>query len=68
MRKIIAASFILMVASHALAATAYFTGNQRYVTSAVTGAQLLQCEYAYGDAKLWVTTKSTMCPMSIEVE
>ncbi len=66
MRKLIAIS-IAIVSFQALAATAYFTGNQRHVTS-VTGVLLLQCEYAYGDTKFWVTAKAPMCPMSVEIE
>lgn len=67
MKKI--ALFIAILASgYAFAATAYFTGNQRHVTSAVDGSLLLQCEYAYGSFKTWITTRALMCPMSIEVE
>lgn len=67
MKKMIVLSIVLAASVQALAATAYFTGNQRHVTS-VTGILLLQCEYAYGDTKFWVTTKATMCPVSVEIE
>lgn len=60
------------VAVFAYPVTAYFTGNQRTVTT-VTGAYGVICQYraytASGEVLLWHTFANTsVCPNSIEVE
>jgi hypothetical protein len=68
LKMIIAAFAALAAAQVAQAATAYWTGQVRYVTT-VTYQQGVSCEYNYAGQTFWRTFAGTgMCPSSVEVE
>ena len=58
---------VALSSASAFAATAYFTGNQRYVTT-VTGRSGVACEYSVYGNTFWRTFAAFLCPLSIEVE
>lgn len=66
MKKIVVSLGALMVAAHAFAATAFFTGKQEMVQT-VTYQSAWKCEYNYNGQKFWRVFK-TSCPSSVEVE
>lgn len=51
----------------ALAATAYWTGKMRFVTT-VTYQQGVSCEYNYIGRTFWRTFIAQTCPNSVEVQ
>jgi hypothetical protein len=56
---------LLLVASSAYAATAFFTGKQEQVQT-VTGQMAWRCEYNYNGRMIYEIFQ-TSCPSSIEV-
>lgn len=58
----------LLIASQAMAATAYYAGRQENVTT-VTGQMAIKCLYQYNGQKFWETfVGQYTCPMSVEVQ
>ncbi len=57
---------LLMAATQAQAATAYWTGAQRLITT-ITGAPGVACEYNYAGRTFWAQFPGFSCPLSIEV-
>ena len=58
---------LLAAATTALAATAYWTGNSRFVTT-VTYQQGIACEYNYAGQTFWRTFVGAACPSSVQVQ
>jgi hypothetical protein len=56
----------LLIAGSAYAASAYWTGKSRYVTT-VTYQQALECQYDYLGRKFWVAVDSGFCPATVQV-
>jgi hypothetical protein len=65
MRKL----FILgvLVASTAHAATAFWTGQVRYITT-ITYKQGVECEYNYAGNTFWRTFTGSSCPANVQVQ
>jgi hypothetical protein len=58
---------MLTSANCAFAATAYWTGNVRYVTT-VTYQQGVNCEYNYAGKTFWRTFVGGTCPSTVQVQ
>ena len=58
---------VALFAVPAYAATAYWTGESRYVTT-VTGRAAVSCKYSYFGNYFWRTFTGGTCPSSVEVE
>ena len=66
--RLVLCSTLVLVSGQASAATAYWTGQVRYVTT-VTYQQGVSCEYSYAGRNFWQTFANTAsCPSSIEVQ
>lgn len=62
------ATALALCTGHAIAGTAIWTGNTRFVTT-VTYQQGIACEYNYLGQKFWRTFVGIgSCPSSIEVQ
>lgn len=66
MKRLTAFLAALLLAGQAAAATAFFTGNMRQVTT-VTYQIAWSCQYNYNGQLFWRVFKSH-CPPSVEVE
>lgn len=64
MKKLILALFL--VSMSAQAATAYHTGQVRYVTT-VTYKSGVSCQYRYLSSTFWRTFAASYCPSSVTV-
>ena len=58
---------VALSSASAFAATAFWTGNQRSVTT-VTGRAGVACEYSIYGNTFWRTFAAFICPVTIEVE
>ena len=56
----------LLVSSHAIAATAFFTGRQEMVQT-VTYKMVWRCQYNYNGQLFWRLFEMS-CPASVEVQ
>lgn len=68
MKKIFVIISLVLCSTQALAASAYFTGRSKMITT-VTYKQAWACEYNYSGRKFWELFEiGTSCPSSVEVE
>jgi len=64
--RLIIATAALLIAGHASAATAFFTGRQEMVQT-VTYKMVWRCQYNYNGQLFWRLFEG-MCPHSVEVQ
>lgn len=67
MKRLLAIVVSLLVTTAAYAASAYWTGQVRYITT-VTYKQGVECEYNYAGKTFWRTFIGASCPARVEVQ